>query len=233
MRTESSGWWADGRCCSSRSCKRHFDVLGKENKKPNKRARLTAIDESLKIGAASWQSFNMAQCIVVEAMPLVMEAIPEPAVESTPAPCWQAMEQLDAAALSAGAVDAVLGLDLDQGEPSAPRLLDALRVAQAALRKERERACSAEAALRSERTCASSAKAECKRAQAQRDATVVATVKSLFIQVEKRSARVVCEATGLTVAELRPILAHADCCLYHGPEVFNLGSGEEAHFQRL
>ena len=139
VRTESSGWWADGRCCSSRSCKRHFDVLGKENKKPNKRARLTAIDESLKIGAASWQSFNMAQCIVVEAMPLVMEAIPEPAVESTPAPCWQAMEQLDAAALSAGAVDAVLGLDLDQGEPSAPRLLDALRVAQAALRKERER----------------------------------------------------------------------------------------------
>ena len=39
-RTESSGWWADGRCCSRRDCKRHFGVLGKENKKPSKRQRL-------------------------------------------------------------------------------------------------------------------------------------------------------------------------------------------------
>ena len=111
-------------------------------------------------------------------------------------------------------------------------MLDALRVAQAALRKERERACSAEAALRSERTCASSAIAECERAQAQRDAAVVATVKPLFAQATRRSARTVCETTGLTVAELRPILIEADI-LYMIPELCaGAHVGEEPTFMR-
>lgn len=165
----------------------------------------------------------------VEATPFPCAVPHEPEPKPTLVRCWQAMQDLDVNVVDAHAIKAVLALDLSEAAPCATLLLDALRVAQAALRCERERASNAEAAMRAAREQASSARADRTRAMAQRDATVVAAVEPLFKNAETRSARAVCVATGLTVAELRPILADADV-LYCGPEIQILREGEEPYF---